>query len=72
LIRQKQTVPFARSPDRMEENMYQSAALAEKSTGDFSTVVTTFPLLGLAVSLLVIGTASLVSSEYMASLLLLF
>jgi len=52
--------------------MYQSAALAEKSTGDFSTVVTTFPLLGLAVSLLVIGTASLVSSEYMASLLLLF
>jgi len=52
--------------------MYQSAALAGKFTSDFFTVVTTFPLLGLAVSLLVIGTASLVSSEYMASLLLLF
>ena len=51
--------------------MYQSTAIAKKSSGDF-TVVMTFPLLGLALSLFAIGKASLIHPEYLASLLASF
>jgi len=51
--------------------MYQSVSVARKSSGDF-TVVMTFALLGLTLSLLVIGKASLIDPEYMATLLLSF
>ena len=51
--------------------MYQSASVAKKSSGDF-TVVMTFSLLGLALSLLAIGKASLIDPEYLATLLVSF
>jgi len=55
----------------MEEVMYETAAIARKSSGDF-TIVLTFSLLGLALSLFVIGTAGLIDPEYMANLFLSF
>jgi hypothetical protein len=58
-------------PIGVEEIMYQSVSVARKSSGDF-TVVMTFALLGLALSLFVIGKASLIDPEYMAALLLSF
>ena len=67
----RESIPFTLSSDDVEEMMYQSASFARKSSGDF-TVVMTFALLGLALSLLVIGKASLIDPEYMAALLLLF
>ena len=57
--------------DDAEEIMYEIAAIAKKSSGDF-TVVLTFSLLGLALSLFVIGTAGLIDPEYMANLFLSF
>jgi hypothetical protein len=67
----REAIPFALSSDDVEEIMYQSAAVATKSSGDF-TIVMTFALLGLALSLLLIGKASLIDPEYMAALLLSF
>jgi hypothetical protein len=58
-------------PIGVEGIMYQSASIARKSSGDF-TIVLTFALLGLALSLLLIGKASLIDPEYMAALLLSF
>ena len=55
----------------VEEMMYQSAAVAKKSSGD-STVVMAFSLLGLAISLLAIGKAGLIDPEYLATLLISF
>jgi hypothetical protein len=65
--------PSIRALSRLgvEEIMYQSVSVARKSSGDF-TVVMTFALLGLALSLFVIGKASLIDPEYMAALLLSF
>jgi hypothetical protein len=54
--------------DRVEEVMYETAAIARKSSGDF-TIVLTFSLLGLALSLLLIGTAGLIDPEQMANVL---
>jgi hypothetical protein len=54
-----------------EEMMYRSATLARESSGDL-TIVMTFALLGLALSLLAIGRGGLIDAEYMADLLLLF
>jgi hypothetical protein len=54
----------------VEEMMYQSAAVAKKSSGDF--VVMMFSLLGLAISLLAIGKAGLIDPEYLATLLISF
>jgi hypothetical protein len=51
--------------------MYRSATLARESSGDL-TIVMTFALLGLALSLLAIGRGGLIDAEYMADLLLLF
>ena len=51
--------------------MYRSALLAGESSGDF-TIVLTFSLLGLSLSLLAIGTAGFFDPEYMADLLMLF
>ena len=48
--------------------MYQSVSVARKSSGDF-TIVLTFSLLGLALSLLLIGTAGLLDPEQMANIL---
>jgi hypothetical protein len=47
--------------------VYQSASLVRESSGDF-TIVLTFSLLGLALSLLAIG---LIGPEYIADLLVL-
>jgi len=51
--------------------MYETAAIAEKSSGHF-TIALTLSLLGLALSLFVIGTAGLIDPEYMANLFLSF
>ena len=55
----------------VEEVMYETAAIAEKSSGHF-TIALTLSLLGLALSLFVIGTAGLVDPEAMAKLFLSF
>ena len=51
--------------------MYQSTAIAKKSSGDL-TVVMIFSLLGLALSLFAIGKAGLIDPEYLATLLVSF
>ena len=51
--------------------MYESATLAKTSSGDL-TVVLTFSLLGLALSLLIIGKAGVIDPEYMVNLFLSF
>ena len=66
-ILRENTAPF----DDMEVVMYETAAIARKSSGDF-TIVLTFSLLGLALSLFVIGTAGMVDPEAMAKLFLSF
>ena len=62
---------FGSLPMIAEEMMYRSATLARESSGDL-TIVMTFALLGLALSLLAIGRGGLIDAEYMADLLLLF
>jgi hypothetical protein len=62
---------FVGSPDDPEKMMFRSASLARESNDDF-TVVLTFALLGLALSLLAIGRGGFIDAEYMADLLLLF
>jgi hypothetical protein len=57
--------------DDLEEIMYQSAALVRGSSGNF-TIVLTFSLLGLALSLLMIGKAGFIDPGYMANLVLSF
>jgi hypothetical protein len=64
-------IGFVRSPDDAEEMMFRSASLARESSDDF-TIVLTFALLGLALSLLAIGRGGFIDAEYMADLLLLF
>jgi hypothetical protein len=64
-------IGFVLSRAEAEEMMYRTAYLARESSGDF-TVVLTFALLGLALSLLAIGRGGLIDPEYMADLLLLF
>jgi hypothetical protein len=66
----REASPFALFDD-VEETMYQSAALVRKSSGDF-TIVLTFSLLGLALSLLLIGRAGFIDPQYMAGMLLSF
>jgi hypothetical protein len=51
--------------------MYRSVSLAREPSGDF-TVVLTFSLLGLALSLLAIGAVDFIDPEYMAALLMSF
>jgi hypothetical protein len=50
--------------------MYRSISVARETSDDF-TIVLTFALLGLALSLLAIGQG-IIDVEYMANLLLLF
>jgi hypothetical protein len=59
------------APDDAEEMMYPSASVARESGDDFSMVLT-FALLGLAISLLAIGKAGSIDADYMAMLLMLF
>ena len=68
--RKKPSVLFCLAVDP-EELMYRSVSLTRESSGDF-TVVATFSLLGLALSLLAIGHGVFISPEYMMNLLLLF
>jgi hypothetical protein len=66
-----EAIGFVLSRAEAEEMMYRIAYLARESSGDF-TIVLTFALLGLALSLLAIGRGGLIDPEYMADLLLLF
>jgi hypothetical protein len=67
----KKAIGFVRSPNDAEEMVYRSASLARESSDDL-TIVVTFALLGLALSLLAVGPGGLIDAEYMADLLLLF
>jgi hypothetical protein len=67
----KKAVGFDRSPDNAKKMMYRSASLAREYS-DNLTVVVTFSLLGLAISLLAIGKGGFIDAEYLADLLVLF
>lgn len=60
-----------RPPDEAEKIMYRSVSLARESSDDL-TIVVTFALLGLALSLLAVGPGGPIDAEYMADLFLLF
>jgi hypothetical protein len=70
VVPRKKAIGFARSPDDAKKMMYRSVSLVRESSDDL-TIVVTFSLLGLALSLLAIGSG-LIDAEYMADLLLLF
>ena len=63
--------PHTYSPQQMEETMYQSILLEKAPRSDL-TIVVTFALIGLALSLWAIGKAGLIDPEYLADLFLLF
>jgi hypothetical protein len=71
VVLRRKAAGFVRSPDDPEKMMYRNASLARESSGDF-TIVLTFSLLGLALSLLSIGKIGFIDANYMADLLLLF
>jgi hypothetical protein len=71
IIPRRKAVGFVRSPDDAKNMVTASTSLARESSDDF-TVVLTFSLLGLALSLLAIGRIGFISPEYLANLLLLF
>jgi hypothetical protein len=62
---------FGSLPMIAEEMMYRSATLTRECSDDL-TIVTTFALLGLALSLLAIGKGGFIDAGYMADLFLLF
>jgi hypothetical protein len=62
---------FGSLPMIAEEMMYRSATLTRECSDDL-TIVTTFTLLGLALSLLAIGKGGFNDAGYMADLFLLF
>jgi hypothetical protein len=70
VVPRKKAIGFVRSPDDAKKMMYRSVSLVRESSDDL-TIVVTFSLLGLALSLLAIGIG-LIDAEYMADLLLLF
>jgi hypothetical protein len=69
----KQAVGLVPSPliGGNDEMMYRSVSLAREFSGDF-TIVLTFSLLGLALSLLAIGRVGFIDPAYMTDLLMLF
>jgi hypothetical protein len=71
VVLRKKAAGFVLAPDDAGEMMYRSASRARESSGNL-TIVVTFSLLGLALSLLAIGRVGFVDAEYMADLLLLF
>jgi hypothetical protein len=68
VVPRKKAIGFIHSPDDAEKLMYPSASLARESSDNLS-VVLTFSLLGLAISLFAIG---FIDPEYMANLFMLF
>jgi hypothetical protein len=62
---------FGSLPMIAEEMMYRSATLTRECSDDL-TIVTTFTLLGLALSLLAIGKGGFNDAGYMSDLFLLF
>ena len=71
IIPRRKDVGFVRAPDDAKKMVSASTSLARESSDDL-TVVLTFSLLGLTLSLLAIGRIGFISPEYMANLLLLF
>jgi hypothetical protein len=71
VVPRKKAIGFVRSPDDAKKMMYRSVSLVKESCDDL-TIVVTFSLLGLALSLLAIGRGGFIDAEYMANLLLLF
>jgi hypothetical protein len=70
VVPRKKAIGVVRSPDDAKKTMYRGISLVRESSDDL-TIVVTFSLLGLALSLLAIGSG-LIDAEYMADLLLLF
>jgi hypothetical protein len=71
VVPRKKTIGLVRAPDDAKKTMYRSTSLARESSDDL-TIVATFSLLGLALSLLAIGKLGFIDPEYLADLLLLF
>ena len=71
IIPRRKAVGFVRSPDDAKKMVSASTSLARESSDDF-TIVLTFSLLGLALSLLTIEKVDFIDPVYMANLLLLF
>jgi hypothetical protein len=71
IIPRRKDVGFVRAPDDAKKMVSASTSLARESSDDF-TIVLTFSLLGLALSLLTIEKVDFIDPVYMANLLLLF
>ena len=71
LVVPKKAVDLVRPPDDTAKIICRSTSLARESSGDL-TIVATFSLLGLALSLLAIGRVGFIDPEYLADLLMLF
>jgi hypothetical protein len=65
----KKPIGLVRSLGDVEEVMYRSVSLAREISDD-RTIVLTFALLGLALSLLAVGRGGFIDPEYLADLLL--
>ena len=70
VVPRKKTIGLVRAPDDAKKTMYRSISLVRESSDDL-TIVVTFSLLGLALSLLAIESG-LINAEYMADLFMLF
>ena len=71
VVPQKKAVGLVRAPEDAKKLTSRRASLAKESGDDF-TIVLTFSLLGLALSLLAIGKVGFINAEYLADLLVLF
>jgi hypothetical protein len=70
VVPRRKAVGSVRSPHDAEKMISGGTSLARESSDDF-TIVLTFSLLGLALSLLAIGKIGFIDANYMADLLLL-
>jgi hypothetical protein len=71
LVPRKKAVSLVRAPDNMKKLTSRRASLAKESSDDL-TIVVTFSLLGLALSLLAIGRLGFIDPGSLADLLVLF
>jgi hypothetical protein len=71
VVPRKKGVGLVRAPDDTKKLTSQRASLAKESSDDF-TIVMTFSLLGLALSLLAIGRLGFIDAGSLADLLVLF
>jgi hypothetical protein len=71
VVPRKKAVGLVRAPDDTKKLTSRRTSLAKESSDDF-TIVMTFSLLGLALSLLAIGRLGFIDAGSLADLLVLF